>query len=33
MRSIAGQSVEELGGSSSVLVRMRREHGEQEALL
>jgi iron-sulfur cluster repair protein YtfE (RIC family) len=33
VRSIAEQSVEELGGSSSVLVRMRREHGEQEALL
>ncbi|MGQ1799077.1 hemerythrin domain-containing protein [Kocuria oceani] len=33
MRSIADQSVEELGGPSSVLVRMRREHGEQEALL
>lgn len=33
MTSIADQTVEELGGPSSVLVRMRREHGEQEALL
>lgn len=33
MTSIADQSVEELGGPSSVLVRMRREHEEQEALL
>lgn len=33
MTSIADQTVEELGGASSVLVRMRREHAEQEALL
>lgn len=33
MRSIATQSVEELGGRGSVLVKMRREHSEQESLL
>ena len=33
MRSTATQSVAELGGKGSVLVRMRREHGELEDLL
>ncbi len=33
MRSIAEQSVEELGGRGSVLAIMRREHGELEELL
>ncbi len=33
MRSIAEQSVEELGGRGSVLAIMRREHGELDALL
>jgi len=33
MRSIADQSVEELGGSGSVLARQRRDHAELDALL
>ncbi len=33
MRSIADQSVEELGGPRSVLVRMRVEHREMDALI
>jgi len=33
MRSIADQSVEQLGGSGSVLVRMRREHRAMDTLL
>lgn len=33
MRSIADQSVEQLGGQGSVLVRMRREHRAMDTLL